>query len=167
MRAAANRHRRHLEFAVGDQVLLKLQQYRQHSVARPISAKLARRYYGPFEILERIGPVAYRLQLPEGSRIHNVFHVSLLRPFVEGSSRETEDFPIMFARGKAIARPTRLLDRRVVWTDGNTVEEGQLEWSDDRGTAPTWEPMVLIEKHFPDLLLRDKEQLNGGELIRE
>lgn len=47
MRAAANRHRRELEFEVGDKVLLKLQQYRQHSVAKPLSAKLARRFMDP------------------------------------------------------------------------------------------------------------------------
>ena len=70
MAATANRHRRHVEFDVGDLVWLKLQPYRQHSVARPISAKLSRRFYGPFEVLARVGPVAYRLRLPEGSRIH-------------------------------------------------------------------------------------------------
>lgn len=166
MRTAANRHRRHLEFNVGDRVLLKLQQYRQHSVARPISAKLARQFYGPFEVLERIGQVAYRLRLPEGSRIHDVFHVSLLRPFVKGSQRETSDFPVVFARGKSIARPTKLLQRRVVWCDGATLEEGQLQWSDDGGAAPTWEPMSLIEKHFPDLLV-DKELLNGEGIDTE
>lgn len=64
MRDSTNKHRCNVEFVSGDLVLLKLQPYRQHSVARPLSAKLARRYYGPFEVLARLGQVAYRLKLP-------------------------------------------------------------------------------------------------------
>lgn len=162
MRSSANRHRREVNFAVGDRVLLKLQQYRQHSVAKPLSAKLARRFYGPFEVVERIGPVAYRLKLPPGSRIHDVFHVSLFRPFVEGAVQEVTEYPSLFARGKPVARPIKLQATRSVMRGGSMIEEGLILWDDDGGQQPSWEPLPVIRRRFPDLLLADKEALNTG-----
>ncbi|GKD74958.1 hypothetical protein Tco_1333240 [Tanacetum coccineum] len=68
----ANRKRREVEYKIGDMVLVKLQPYRHITLAKRCSNKLAKRYYGPFEVLERIGKVAYRLALPEASKIHLV-----------------------------------------------------------------------------------------------
>ena len=71
--------RKPLEFNVGEKVLLKVSPWK--GVVRFVKrGKLGPRYIGPFVILERIGPVAYRLDLPqELSGVHNVFHVSNLR----------------------------------------------------------------------------------------
>lgn len=91
MKLFADYKRREATYQVGDWVLLKLRPRRQGS-AKGSSAKegkLAKRFYGPFKVLERIGSVAYRLQLPQTARIHPVFHCLVLKRF-HGSPSEQE-----------------------------------------------------------------------------
>ena len=78
----ADKRRKDLEFEVEDRVFLKLSPWK--GVVRfGKQGKLSPRYIGPFEIVERIGPVAYRLDLPEElSRVHNVFHISMLHKYI-------------------------------------------------------------------------------------
>ena len=79
-----------LEFEVEDQVFLKLSP-RKGVVRFGKRGKLNPRYIGPFEIVDGIGPVAYRLDLPEEfSRVHNVFHISMLRKYIQDSSHVLE-----------------------------------------------------------------------------
>ncbi|KAL6331615.1 hypothetical protein AAG906_011555 [Vitis piasezkii] len=83
MKQAADKKWREVNFEVGDWVYLRLQPYRQQSVFRRTSHKLSNRYYGPYQIEERIGPVAYKLKLSPGSRIHPVFHFGVVGRFTE------------------------------------------------------------------------------------
>ena len=77
----ADKNRTHREFKVGDHVFLKLKANRS-SLKLGNCAKLAARLCGPFEILERIGPIAYMLALPVSMTVHNVFHVSFLKKYM-------------------------------------------------------------------------------------
>lgn len=81
MKLFEDKHRTAQQFTVGDQVLFRLQPYTQSSVANRPFPKLAYKFFGPYTVLERIGAVAYRLNLPEESRVHLVFHISQLKPF--------------------------------------------------------------------------------------
>jgi ribosomal protein L21E len=78
----ADVRRRELEFKVGDQVLLKVSPTK--GVVRfGMKGKLNPRYIGPFSIVERVGILAYRLELPESMKgVHDVFHISMLRKYL-------------------------------------------------------------------------------------
>jgi hypothetical protein len=79
MKEIADKKRRPVEFNVGDFVYLKLRPYRQRSLTLTSYNKLSKRYFGPYKILQKIGPIAYKLDLPSNSKLHQVFHCSLLK----------------------------------------------------------------------------------------
>ena len=105
------RHREK-DYAVGDWVYLWLQPYRQTSSLRK-NLKLAPRYYGPFKILRHIGAVAYKLDLPAESKIHPVFHVSLLKEKLGKHTSSQPQLPLVLeANGEVAVRPQAILDQR-------------------------------------------------------
>lgn len=76
MKVYADKKRRDVHLQVGDSVFLKLRPYRMRSVARKLNEKLSPRFYGPFKVLEKIGEVAHRLNLPSSARIHSTSYFS-------------------------------------------------------------------------------------------
>ena len=99
------------EFIVGDHVYLKVKA-KKISLKLGSCAKLSPRYYGPFEVLERIDPVAYRLALHASNRAHNVFHVSLFKKYVHDSNHVINwDVIQVEPEGEFQIEPMRILDR--------------------------------------------------------
>lgn len=109
MKSAYDNNHRQLEFNTGDWVWVKLQPYRQLTVTQRAYTKLSPKFYGPFEVTARIGSVSYRLQLPEGSKIHDVFHVSRLKGHKGPLPTSSPTFPPVLQGRSVPARPIKLL----------------------------------------------------------
>ncbi|KAL4198600.1 hypothetical protein AMTRI_Chr03g46790 [Amborella trichopoda] len=101
MKKAYDVHHTKKRFNIGDLVYLRLQPYRQVSAAHRKNLNLSPRYYGPFE-------------LPSGSKIHPVFHVSCLKEKIGTMTLVQEDLPIVQEEGDhMVSQPQAILDRRV------------------------------------------------------
>jgi hypothetical protein len=108
----ADRHRVERTFEVGDLVFLRLQPYRQSTMKISGAEKLKPRFYGPYRILKRVGEVAYELELPEGSKIHNVFHVSYLKKALGQHVVASPELPPLDEEGKLVLVPEGIADWR-------------------------------------------------------
>lgn len=94
---------------VGQWVYVKLCPYRQVSITGIAHNKLTKRFFGPFEIFECIGKVAYRLQLSDNARIHPVFHSSFLHPHYGPIVPNVEPFPPHVIENKPVVEPMAIL----------------------------------------------------------
>ncbi|KAL4580133.1 hypothetical protein LXL04_016314 [Taraxacum kok-saghyz] len=121
MTDVANRKRLDKHFDVGDLVFLNLHNYRQQSVEQP------KRYYGPFPITERIRDIVYRLQLPPHSKIHLVFHVSLLKQDFGHLPVGSTPLPALMDQSHNILTPDSILQQQVA-TNGQ--QEALIQWKD-------------------------------------
>jgi hypothetical protein len=108
----ADNRRRDLEFQVGERVFLKLSPSRQ-ILKHPRGGKLSPRYLGPFLTLERVGPIAYKLDLPDGwTGIHNVFHVFQLKRYRPDDDHALNDEPLRLQPDLSyIEQPIRNIER--------------------------------------------------------
>lgn len=169
MKQMADKKRRDISFDIGERVLLKLHPYRQQTVFKLVHQKLASRFYGPYHILEKIGPVAYKLQLPEGARIHPVFHVSLLKRYIgdgENAEKPQAELPPFTDEGAVLLEPQTILDYRWVKQGPQLIEESLVQWKHLPAKEATWEPRKQLREMFPNLDLEDKDPLDGGGIVR-
>jgi len=153
MKNQADKKRRDIEFQVGDVVFLKIQPYRLRSLAKRINQKLSPRFYGPFEVEERIGTVAYKLKLPPGSMVHPVFHVSLLKKCLTPQV-QSQPLPNWLAEDWELKlKPAEILAVRYATTGEKEV---LVKWQDLLAFETSWESARDINTNFPHLHLEDK-----------
>jgi hypothetical protein len=130
-------------------------------ITPPQPNKLSLRFYGPYQVLERIGTIAYRLQLPPRAKFHDVFHVALLKKFEgEPPSSITPLPPIQ--HGRVIPIPEMVIRARLnmgVW-------EVLVSWQGQSSTGTTWEKLANFKLTYPEVQLQDDLFLReGGNVI--
>ncbi|XP_076913634.1 uncharacterized protein LOC143572327 [Bidens hawaiensis] len=154
----ADNRRRPLEFQVGDQVLLKVSPWKG-IVRFGKRGKLSPRYVGPFKITERVGSVAYRLDLPsELSGIHDVFHISNLKKCL---SDESLIVPIEDIRVddklRFVEEPVEVMDWKIQKLRCNRIKLVKVRWNSRLGPEFTWERQDQMKAKYPHLFPEETE----------
>lgn len=154
-----------VEYQLGDMVLIKLQPYRQHSVALHRNQKLGMRYFGSFPIIEKIGIVAYKVLLPPSAKIHPVFHVVNLK-LCKGE-HHTQYFPLpqLTSETGPLLVPEEIMDTRVLLQKGRKLSQVLVKWAGLPHTEAHGKIKKSCKAIFPTLTLRTRLILMEGVML--
>lgn len=123
----------------------------QSVVSRPYP-KLAFKFYGPFKSLKKIGNAAYKLDLPQHSLVHPLFHVSQLKPFTPNYTPVFAELPTITDLSTAELLPEQVLDRRLVKKGNRAIPQVLIKWSKLPVHAATWEDYYVVKPRLPHAL---------------
>ena len=151
-RKYADQARKDMEFEEGEPVLLKISPWKGLSRFGK-KGKLSPRYVGPFEILRRVGKVAYELALPPHmEHIHNVFHVSMLKKYHPDSRHVIEYEPVeLQADLSYVENPIEILDRKEKVLRNKVVKIVRVLWRNPKVEESTWELESDMREKYPHL----------------
>jgi hypothetical protein len=127
--AIRNTQRRHQEFSPGDWVLVQSTRFARSVLDPEGHGKLKPRYIGPFQIQGKIGPVTYRLELPPGAKVHNAFHVELLKPYNFSTPSKS---PSLTEILKELKRLQAEFGAETAQSGGGGCNKGEIPWELDQ-----------------------------------
>ncbi|XP_042972766.1 uncharacterized protein LOC122304569 [Carya illinoinensis] len=152
MKRYADKNIKELQLEVGEWVYLKLQPYKQSSLRHHHNLKLSPRFYGPFQVLQKIGEVAYRIQLPPPSQIHNVFHISQLKKKLGNQVSIFSTLPPTDKDGAVKPEPEEILQRRLKKVKNLPVMELLVRWTGQTHEEASWESYTQLCTDYPHLV---------------
>ncbi|KAK6160882.1 hypothetical protein DH2020_004263 [Rehmannia glutinosa] len=151
-RAIFDKRRKPLEFSIGDMIFIKVAPMK--GVMRfGKKGKLNPRYIGPFEILERIGSLAYRIALPPAlSGVHNVFHVSMLKMYIPDQSHILSYKSLNIRDNLTYEEtPVRIVDKIEKELRRKKVVLVKVQWRNHTIEEATWEHEDEMRVLYPQL----------------
>ena len=115
--------------------------------------KLSLRFIGPFEILERVGRVAYRLALsPDLASVHNVFHVSMLKKYISDPSHILRQEPIEVHEDLTYEeKPIKIIDRQEKKLRNKVIPLVKVQWKNHKSEEATWEREDDMKNSYPEM----------------
>jgi hypothetical protein len=157
----ADRRRRPLEFNVGDKVYLKVSPWK-HLLRFGMKGKLTPRYIRPYEIMKRIGPVAYQLALPQHLvKIYDVFHVSMLRKAEIDPTRVLPQIPIEVNEGLTMeVKPVRILNQIKKVLRNKEISLIKVLWRGSQMEEESWEREEEMRSKYQGLFLKSGKKFN-------
>ena len=147
MKQQSDLHRTKRVFRVGDWVYLRLQ-----SIATKGFNKLSPKFFGPYKVLERIGEVAYRLDLPPESTIHLMFHVSCLKAKLGNHNVSISMLPSVNSQGILTTKPVAILQSRSHQLRRRTITQLLIQWQGGSVEDATWEDLFCLQQQFPHFM---------------
>jgi hypothetical protein len=165
MKKQADKQRKDVKLQVGDLVLMKLQPYKQQSVALRKNQKLGMKYFGPFEVLAKVGEVAYKLKLPNHAKIHPVFHISQLKIFKGEAQEQYLPLPLTMSDTGPIIWPMAILQARTITKGSQKVHQVLVQWDQQPISEATSEDIASLQQKFPLFNLEDKVDFIGEGIV--
>jgi hypothetical protein len=158
MKAFADQKRRFEEYGVEDQVHLSTKHLR---LQNPRARKLLPKWVGPFEVLKKVGQVAYKLRLPANIKVHPVFHVSLLRAYRRDGRVQPPPPPIT-VDGDLEYEIERILSHRDRKYGQRIKKEYLIQWLSYGPEHNSWEPEKTLLKNAKEVLQEYLDAVNSS-----